>query len=106
VRKELGAGAEEKPCFFVFHGGSGSSEEEIKTAVGHGVVKMNVDTDTQWYVVTRFHVHCMRRCPVMRIVPLWLVVAALCCASDAHKLMSLQRNSVRTLSSRALNMGC
>jgi fructose-bisphosphate aldolase, class II len=52
VRKELGEGAEEKPCFFVFHGGSGSSEEEIKTAVGHGVVKMNVDTDTQWYVLT------------------------------------------------------
>eukprot|EP00953_Heterococcus_sp_UTEX-ZZ885_P037871 19446-Heterococcus_DN1.PRE.1 len=53
VRKELGEGAEEKPCFFVFHGGSGSSEEEIKTAVGHGVVKMNVDTDTQWYVHKR-----------------------------------------------------
>jgi len=28
----------------VFHGGSGSSKEEIKTAVGYGVVKMNVDT--------------------------------------------------------------
>ena len=37
-----------KPVFFVFHGGSGSSEEEIAEAVRNGVVKMNVDTDTQW----------------------------------------------------------
>ena len=34
--------------FLVFHGGSGSSKEEINTAVGHGVVKMNVDTDMQF----------------------------------------------------------
>lgn len=34
--------------YLVFHGGSGSSEEEIKTAVNNGVVKMNVDTDTQF----------------------------------------------------------
>lgn len=33
---------------FVFHGGSGSSAEEIKEAVSYGVVKMNIDTDTQW----------------------------------------------------------
>ncbi|EMD35245.1 hypothetical protein CERSUDRAFT_85265 [Gelatoporia subvermispora B] len=37
-----------KPLFLVFHGGSGSSKEEIKTAVENGVVKMNVDTDTQF----------------------------------------------------------
>jgi len=37
-----------KPLFLVFHGGSGSSKEEIRTAVVNGVVKMNVDTDTQW----------------------------------------------------------
>ncbi|KAJ3289202.1 Fructose-bisphosphate aldolase 1 [Borealophlyctis nickersoniae] len=37
-----------KPVWFVFHGGSGSTAEEIKTAVSHGVVKMNIDTDTQW----------------------------------------------------------
>merc|ERR1712106_136130 len=37
-----------KPLFLVFHGGSGSTAEEIKTAVSHGVVKMNIDTDTQW----------------------------------------------------------
>jgi len=37
-----------QPFFFVFHGGSGSSKEEIATALANGVVKMNVDTDTQW----------------------------------------------------------
>jgi fructose-bisphosphate aldolase class II len=37
-----------KPIFLVMHGGSGSTDEEIKTAVEHGVVKMNIDTDTQW----------------------------------------------------------
>ncbi|MCU4175999.1 class II fructose-bisphosphate aldolase [Carboxylicivirga sp. N1Y90] len=38
----------EKPVDFVFHGGSGSSLEEIREAIGYGVVKMNIDTDTQW----------------------------------------------------------
>ena len=33
---------------FVFHGGSGSSDAEIKESVGYGVIKMNIDTDTQW----------------------------------------------------------
>lgn len=33
---------------FVFHGGSGSTAAEIKEAVSYGVVKMNIDTDTQW----------------------------------------------------------
>lgn len=37
-----------KPVDFVFHGGSGSSEAEIKEALGYGVIKMNIDTDTQW----------------------------------------------------------
>jgi len=37
-----------KPYFFVFHGGSGSEKSEIDAAVSFGVVKMNVDTDTQW----------------------------------------------------------
>jgi fructose-bisphosphate aldolase, class II len=39
---------EEKPVNFVFHGGSGSSREEIREAIGYGVIKMNIDTDTQW----------------------------------------------------------
>lgn len=38
----------EKPVNFVFHGGSGSSVEEIREAIGYGVIKMNIDTDTQW----------------------------------------------------------
>ena len=36
------------PVNFVFHGGSGSSTEEIREAIGYGVIKMNIDTDTQW----------------------------------------------------------
>jgi len=37
-----------KPYHFVFHGGSGSEKSEIDAAVNYGVIKMNVDTDTQW----------------------------------------------------------
>ena len=37
-----------KPVNFVFHGGSGSSRDEIREAISYGVVKMNIDTDTQW----------------------------------------------------------
>ena len=44
--------AEDKPFHLVFHGGSGSTAEEIAEAVSYGVVKMNVDTDTQ-YAFTR-----------------------------------------------------
>ena len=39
---------DERPVFLVFHGGSGSTKQEITTAVKSGVVKMNVDTDLQW----------------------------------------------------------
>jgi len=39
---------EEKPVNFVFHGGSGSLPSEISEAIGYGVIKMNIDTDTQW----------------------------------------------------------
>ena len=38
----------EKPLYFVFHGGSGSTLEEIREAISYGVVKMNIDTDLQW----------------------------------------------------------
>ena len=41
-----------KPVYFVFHGGSGSGREEIREAIGYGVIKMNIDTDTQ-YAFTR-----------------------------------------------------
>ncbi|MBN2963729.1 class II fructose-bisphosphate aldolase [Sulfurospirillum sp. T05] len=46
IQEKFGTG--EKPVNFVFHGGSGSTLEEIKEAVRYGVVKMNIDTDTQW----------------------------------------------------------
>jgi len=39
---------EAKPVNFVFHGGSGSLPSEISEAIGYGVIKMNIDTDTQW----------------------------------------------------------
>ncbi len=39
---------EDKPVNFVFHGGSGSSQDDIREAISYGVVKMNIDTDTQW----------------------------------------------------------
>jgi len=51
VHQEFGT-ADEKPFHLVFHGGSGSLPEEISAAVDYGVVKMNVDTDTQ-YAFTR-----------------------------------------------------
>lgn len=41
-------GVPENTLTFVFHGGSGSTPEEIKEAISYGVVKMNIDTDTQW----------------------------------------------------------
>ena len=41
-------GLDKKPLYFVFHGGSGSSQEEIREVIGYGVIKMNIDTDTQW----------------------------------------------------------
>jgi len=46
--KEKLATENDKPIYLVMHGGSGSTDEEIKTAVTNGVIKMNVDTDTQW----------------------------------------------------------
>jgi fructose-bisphosphate aldolase class II len=39
---------EKNPVNFVFHGGSGSEPEKIKEAIAYGVIKMNIDTDTQW----------------------------------------------------------
>ncbi len=52
VAAEHGLGEDAKPFDLVFHGGSGSLLEEIREAVDYGVVKMNVDTDTQ-YAFTR-----------------------------------------------------
>ena len=52
ARKKLGAAASDYPFDFVFHGGSGSLKSEIDEALSYGVIKMNVDTDTQ-YAFTR-----------------------------------------------------
>lgn len=41
-------GTHSNPVDFVFHGGSGSSVEEIREAIGYGAIKMNIDTDMQW----------------------------------------------------------
>jgi fructose-bisphosphate aldolase class II len=46
IQKKFGTQAQ--PIDFVFHGGSGSSIEEIREAISYGVIKMNIDTDTQW----------------------------------------------------------
>jgi fructose-bisphosphate aldolase, class II len=50
--EKFGLSAGSKPFNLVFHGGSGSTQEEIREALSYGVVKMNVDTDTQ-YAFTR-----------------------------------------------------
>jgi fructose-bisphosphate aldolase, class II len=53
IQEAVGAKfGKEKPFDLVFHGGSGSALEEIREAIGYGVVKMNVDTDAQ-YAFTR-----------------------------------------------------
>jgi fructose-bisphosphate aldolase class II len=46
--KEKEKASSDKPVLFVFHGGSGSEKEKITEALTNGVIKMNVDTDTQW----------------------------------------------------------
>lgn len=46
--KKMIDSSNDKPIFLVMHGGSGSTDDEIKTAVVNGVIKMNIDTDTQW----------------------------------------------------------
>ncbi len=46
IREKFGTGP--NPVNFVFHGGSGSSREEIREAVEYGAIKMNIDTDMQW----------------------------------------------------------
>ncbi|MFH1160369.1 MAG: class II fructose-bisphosphate aldolase [bacterium] len=46
IREKFGTGP--NPVNFVFHGGSGSEPEKIAEAISYGVIKMNIDTDTQW----------------------------------------------------------
>jgi fructose-bisphosphate aldolase class II len=46
IQKEFKTAA--KPVYFVFHGGSGSPQHQIREAIGYGAIKMNIDTDLQW----------------------------------------------------------
>lgn len=46
IQKKFKTG--ELPVNFVFHGGSGSTQQEIREAISYGAIKMNIDTDTQW----------------------------------------------------------
>ena len=46
IQKELKTGP--MPVYFVFHGGSGSPQHQIREAISYGAIKMNIDTDLQW----------------------------------------------------------
>jgi len=46
IQQKFKTGA--KPVYFVFHGGSGSPQEQIREAISYGAIKMNIDTDLQW----------------------------------------------------------
>jgi fructose-bisphosphate aldolase class II len=46
IQEHFGTGP--KPVYFVFHGGSGSAQEQIREAISYGAIKMNIDTDLQW----------------------------------------------------------
>lgn len=59
IQKKYNTGA--KPVSFVFHGGSGSSRDEIREAVSYGVVKMNIDTDTQWAFWDGVHQYYLKK---------------------------------------------
>jgi fructose-bisphosphate aldolase class II len=61
IQAEVGAKVgKDKPFDLVFHGGSGSTAEEIAEAVSHGVIKMNIDTDTQYAYTRPVADHMMR----------------------------------------------
>jgi fructose-bisphosphate aldolase class II len=46
IEKHYATGS--NPVFFVFHGGSGSPQHQIREAISYGAIKMNIDTDLQW----------------------------------------------------------
>ena len=46
IQKEFKTGPQ--PVYFVFHGGSGSPQHQIREAINYGAIKMNIDTDLQW----------------------------------------------------------
>jgi fructose-bisphosphate aldolase class II len=56
VQEKYGLG--DKPINFVFHGGSGSTVEEIREAISYGAIKMNIDTDLQYAFLTGVRDYC------------------------------------------------
>lgn len=56
----------EKPIYFVFHGGSGSSREEIREALSYGAIKMNIDTDLQWAFWAGVHGYYQDKSPYLQ----------------------------------------
>jgi fructose-bisphosphate aldolase class II len=64
VKKQRKTGDE--PLNFVFHGGSGSTPEEIAEAVSYGVVKMNIDTDTQWAFTHPIEAYMAEKAPYLK----------------------------------------
>ncbi|CCE65917.1 hypothetical protein TPHA_0N01360 [Tetrapisispora phaffii CBS 4417] len=50
--EKIGVAADSKPLYLVFHGGSGSTQEEFNTGISNGVVKVNLDTDCQYAYLT------------------------------------------------------
>ncbi|KAK2767785.1 Fructose-bisphosphate aldolase 1 [Arachnomyces sp. PD_36] len=60
VKKETGS-SKDKPVYLVFHGGSGSSKEEYKEAIGYGVVKVNLDTDLQYAYMTGIRDYMLKK---------------------------------------------
>ncbi|MCJ1359107.1 MAG: Fructose-bisphosphate aldolase 1 [Icmadophila ericetorum] len=59
--KEKAGRKEEKPVFLVFHGGSGSTKQEYKDAIGYGVVKVNLDTDLQYAYLTGIRDYVLKK---------------------------------------------
>jgi len=55
----------ENPVYFVFHGGSGSTPQEIKEAISYGVVKMNIDTDLQYAFMTGVRDYFKKNAPYL-----------------------------------------
>jgi Fructose/tagatose bisphosphate aldolase len=65
---------EENPINFVFHGGSGSTKEEIREAIGYGVIKMNIDTDLQFAFtegvrdyITKYNAYLQSKLEIQRV---------------------------------------
>lgn len=59
--KEQLKSSDDKPVFFVFHGGSGSSKQEYLEAISHGVVKVNMDTDMQFAYMTGIRDYMLKK---------------------------------------------